>query len=79
VVVEVGSQCISCKFSNQNQEFSWFLTAVYAKCKKIERRELWSELGAMRSLCEGPWVVGGISMLLATRQKDSIALGLMVL
>ncbi|WMV29117.1 hypothetical protein MTR67_022502 [Solanum verrucosum] len=32
---------------------------VYAKCKKIERRELWGELGAMRSLCEGPWVVGG--------------------
>lgn len=66
-------------FQTRIKNFPDFLTVVYAKCKKIERRELWGELGAMRSLCEGPWVVGGISMLLDTRQKDPIALGLMVL
>lgn len=58
-LVESGEQCISCKLTSQNQNLTWYLTAVYAKCKRMERRDLWCELGAMRSLCEGPWVVCG--------------------
>ncbi|KAG5616440.1 hypothetical protein H5410_016264 [Solanum commersonii] len=46
-------------FSDLNQDLIWFITAVYAPCDGKERKELWEELGAMRSFCEGPWVVCG--------------------
>ncbi|WMV33130.1 hypothetical protein MTR67_026515 [Solanum verrucosum] len=43
----------------QNQNLTWYLTAVYVKCKRMEKKDLWCELEAMRSLYEGPWVVCG--------------------
>ncbi|XP_059292232.1 uncharacterized protein LOC132045677 [Lycium ferocissimum] len=58
-MAECGNQCITCKMTGQNSDFTWFLTAVYADCKKIERRELWGELYSMKERCAGPWVVGG--------------------
>ncbi|WMV36518.1 hypothetical protein MTR67_036414 [Solanum verrucosum] len=57
--VERGNQSITCSFSGLNQDLIWFITAVYASCDGRERKELWEELGAMRSFCEGPWVVCG--------------------
>ncbi|CAN4123722.1 unnamed protein product [Withania somnifera] len=57
--VEYGSQMITCKLTGLNQDIDWFLTVVHASCDRNERRELWEELGAMRSFCEGPWVVCG--------------------
>lgn len=41
------------------QNLIWSLSVVYAKCNRIERRELWREMGSFRGLCEGPWVVCG--------------------
>ncbi|KAG5576904.1 hypothetical protein H5410_057038 [Solanum commersonii] len=52
-LVESGEQCITCKLTCLDQNLTWYLTIVYAKCKRMERRDLWCELGAMRSLCEG--------------------------
>lgn len=57
--VESGNWMITCKLCGINQDLSWFSTTVYASCDRNERMDLWEELGAIRSLCEGPWVVCG--------------------
>lgn len=54
--MESGDQMITCKFTGSTQNVTWCLSVVYANC---ERKELWRELAAVRSLCEGPWVVCG--------------------
>ncbi|WMV09305.1 hypothetical protein MTR67_002690, partial [Solanum verrucosum] len=46
-------------FVGINQDLTWYLSAVYAECGRIERRNLWLELSAIRSQCDGPWVVCG--------------------
>ncbi|KAG5630554.1 hypothetical protein H5410_002271 [Solanum commersonii] len=58
-MVEYGNQSITCKLCEVNRELTWFLLAVYASCDRNERMDLWEDLGAMRRLCEGPWVVSG--------------------
>lgn len=50
---------ITCNLCGINQDLTWFVTAVYVACGRNESRELWEELGAMRSLREGPWVECG--------------------
>lgn len=54
-----GSQSISCRLTAIGQDFSWFITGVYASNSRIERQDLWWELAASRGLCNGPWVVCG--------------------
>jgi len=58
-MVEYGNQSITCKLCGVNQELTWYLTAVYASCDRNKMMELREELGTMKSLCEGPWVVCG--------------------
>lgn len=47
------------RFEGLEQDMTWYLIAIYANCKRVERRELWWELAAIRSLCDGPWVLCG--------------------
>ncbi|WMV11477.1 hypothetical protein MTR67_004862 [Solanum verrucosum] len=58
-VCEVGAYCITCKFTGKTQVFEWHLSSVYAPNSRDEREEVWGELGAVRSLFSGPWVVAG--------------------
>lgn len=34
------------------------MTGVYAPTCNVERQEVWEEIGAVRSLFTGPWVLG---------------------
>ncbi|KAG5611856.1 hypothetical protein H5410_023137 [Solanum commersonii] len=52
-------QMLTCRFEGIEQELTWHLSAIYADCDRGERRELWWELAAIRSLFEGPWVICG--------------------
>lgn len=72
-LVNTGLHCISCKISSLNRNFSWFLTGVYAPNCRREREELWWELGAIRGVCEGAWVVCGDfnTTRYATKRKNS--------
>lgn len=57
--MNVASQVITCKFTGINQQLTWHLSAVYADCNPVVRRELWTELEVNRNSFEGPWVVCG--------------------
>lgn len=50
---------ITCKFTDLKWDLTWFLSAVYADCSRVTKRELWSELAGSRNICEGLWVVCG--------------------
>lgn len=58
-LVDAGRQVITCRFTGINQELSWSLSVVYANCNRVIRRELWSALTAVRSICKRNWVVCG--------------------
>ena len=58
-VCEVGAYCITCKFIGKTHVFEWHLSSVYAPNSRDEREEVWGDLGAVRSLFSGPWVVAG--------------------
>ncbi|KAG5599859.1 hypothetical protein H5410_031229 [Solanum commersonii] len=58
-VCEVGAYCITVRFLGKTQDFSWHLSGVYAPNNREEREEVWWELGAVRSLFNGPWVIAG--------------------
>ncbi|WMV44670.1 hypothetical protein MTR67_038055 [Solanum verrucosum] len=58
-VCEVGAYNITCKFTGKAQDLGWHLSGVYAPNSRQEREEVWGELGAVRGLFNGPWVVAG--------------------
>lgn len=58
-VVEIGSYSFTCSFKSTVNDFSWHMTGVYAPTCNRERQEVWWELGAVRGLFSGPWVLGG--------------------
>jgi len=58
-ICETGTYCITCKFVGKTQDLSWHMTGVYAPNSTLEREEVWWELGAVRGLFTGPWVVVG--------------------
>lgn len=58
-ICETGTYCITCKFVGKTQDLSWHMTGVYAPNCTLEREEVWWELGAVRGLFTGPWVVVG--------------------
>lgn len=43
---------------NQNSD-GFFVTTVYAKCKKNERKELWASLEGLNKVINKPWTIGG--------------------
>lgn len=56
-VLEVGTYTLTCKFEALLQDFKCNITGVYAPNCIIEREHVWGEVGAVRSLFEGPWIV----------------------
>ncbi|KAG5611511.1 hypothetical protein H5410_022792 [Solanum commersonii] len=46
-------------FKSRVNGFTWHMTGVYAPTCNLERQEVWWEIGAVRSLFAGPWVLGG--------------------
>ncbi|KAG5605088.1 hypothetical protein H5410_026580 [Solanum commersonii] len=58
-LVTAANQMVTCKFEGINQAFTWFLSAVYASCDPIIRRELWQDFINIKELCSGPWVACG--------------------
>lgn len=42
-MVDFAGQMISCKFTGVCQDITWLLSAVYANCNRVIRRESWSE------------------------------------
>ncbi|OIT38822.1 cytosolic sulfotransferase 12 [Nicotiana attenuata] len=36
-----------------------YITAVYAKCTSVERKDLWGSLENIHSIINGPWCIGG--------------------
>ena len=43
LIVTTG-QMLACKLEGKVQNVTWFLSAVYADCNPIIRKELWGEL-----------------------------------
>ena len=60
-MVEYGNQSITCILFSVDQDLTLFRKVVYASYDRNEKMELWEELGAMRNLYDGPWVVCGDS------------------
>lgn len=58
-MVTNGSYSITCRFESQTQDYIWHFTGVYAPNCNKERQKVWWEIGAVRGLFTGPWVVGG--------------------
>ena len=54
-VLETGSYTLTCKFESVFQDFNCHITGVYALNGRDEREHVWEEIGAVRSLFEGPW------------------------
>lgn len=61
-VVGIGAHTITCKLSGKPQEYTFYISGVYAPNDRIKREEVWWELAWVRGLFEGPWVVCGISI-----------------
>ncbi|XP_070036365.1 uncharacterized protein LOC142166978 [Nicotiana tabacum] len=36
-----------------------YVTAVYAKCTVVERKDLWSSIDNINMIIDGPWCIGG--------------------
>ncbi|XP_070007559.1 uncharacterized protein [Nicotiana sylvestris] len=58
-VLQTGAYTLTCKFDALLQNFQCHITGVYAPNCRIERKKVWSEIGAVRGLMEGPWAVCG--------------------
>nr|XP_016487802.1 PREDICTED: uncharacterized protein LOC107807866 [Nicotiana tabacum] len=58
-VLQTGAYTLTCKFDALVQNFQCHITGVYAPNCRIERKEVWREIGAVRGLMEGPWAVCG--------------------
>jgi len=56
-VLEIGSYILTCKFEAMLQDYKCHITGVYAPNCRFEREHVWEEIGAVRSLFEGPWAV----------------------
>ena len=62
--MEVGKFTVSCRFKNCEDGFCWCFSRVYGPTMKTERKELWSELGAIRGIWNEPWcIVGDFNMI----------------
>ena len=58
-VVEIGAYTLTCGFKSRNCDFEWHMTGVYAPNCNLESQEVWWEIGAVRGLFLGPWILGG--------------------
>lgn len=58
-VLEVGTYTVSCKFEAILQDFSCYITGVYAPNCGTKRRLICDEISAVRGLMEGAWAIYG--------------------
>lgn len=49
-ICDIGAYSITCKFVGKTQNVSWHMSGVYAPNSRIEREEVWWELGSVRGL-----------------------------
>ena len=59
VGVEESCFTLSCIFRNGEDNFTWVFTGVYGPVKRVQREDLWGELGAVKGLWGDPWCIGG--------------------
>ena len=57
--MEVGKFTVSGRFKNCEDGFCWCFSGIYGPIVKVEREELWSELGAIRGIWNESWCVEG--------------------
>ena len=57
--MEVSKFTVSCQFKNCEDGFCWCFSGIYGPIVKVEREELWSELGAIRGIWNESWCVEG--------------------
>lgn len=56
-VLEIGAYTLTCKFEAILQNFNCHITGVYAPNNYVERGLVWEEIGSVRGLMEGPWIL----------------------
>lgn len=52
-------QLVHAKVSHSRSQSPVFLTGIYAKCTRMERRHLWSSLLALAPSVDNAWLIGG--------------------
>lgn len=68
-VTEDKEQHLTLKVKRQNKEN--YITAVYAKCSVLLRRNLWNDLTMFFENLESPWLIGGdFNSILNRGEKD---------
>lgn len=58
-LLEVGNQCITGRFTGVNEDFSCYITSVYADCNREVREVLWEEVRGVKNKVNGPWTICG--------------------
>ncbi|XP_075109154.1 uncharacterized protein LOC142180948 [Nicotiana tabacum] len=58
-MIAEDEQHITIKFDDAISNHSTYITAVYAKCTAVERKELWERLVEDSLIIDGPWCIRG--------------------
>ena len=66
---EVGDQLANMEISWGG--FTFLFSAVYAKCTRVGRRELWKAMESIHGINEGPWMVAGDFNVILNAQERS--------
>lgn len=53
-ILQSGVHTLTCSFEALLQDVNYHISSVYVPNCKVEKREVWDELGAVRGLMEGP-------------------------
>ena len=56
---EESSHTLSCSFRNYGDDFFWVFICIYGPIKSELREDIWEDLGAIRSVWNDPWCLGG--------------------
>ena len=67
---EVGDQLANMEISWGG--FTFLFSAVYAKCTRVGRRELWKAMESIHGINEGPWMVAGDFNVILNAQERSV-------
>lgn len=73
-IINNKEQQISIKIDDGSTNHPIVITAVYAKCSNMERRELWSSLENISLSINGPWCIGGDYMLSWILKRNQMAI-----
>ncbi|XP_070024616.1 uncharacterized protein [Nicotiana sylvestris] len=59
IVIAEDDQQITLNIKDNMQDKGLYVTAIYAKCTTMERKDLWSSIVDINLLIDGPWCIGG--------------------